>query len=36
MKKIVLGLLFMMSFSFATTEETKELVNFLGFTGAMF
>ena len=33
MKKIVLGLLFMMSFSFATTEETKELVNFLGFTG---
>ena len=23
----------MMSFSFATTEETKELVNFLGFTG---
>ena len=33
MKKIVLGLLFMMSFSFATTEGTKELVNFLGFTG---
>ena len=33
MRKIVLGLLFMMSFSFATTEETKELVNFLGFTG---
>ena len=33
MKKIVLGLLFMMSFSFATTEGAKELVNFLGFTG---
>ena len=33
MKKIVLGLLFMMSFSFATNEGTKELVNFLGFTG---
>lgn len=33
MKKIVLGLLFMMSFSFATTEGTKEFVNFLGFTG---
>lgn len=33
MKKIVLGLLFMMSFSFATTEGEKELVNFLGFTG---
>ena len=33
MRKIVLGLLFMMSFSFATTEGTKELVNFLGFTG---
>lgn len=33
MRKIVLGLLFMMSFSFATTEGAKELVNFLGFTG---
>ena len=33
MKKIVLGLLFMMSFSFATTEGAKEFVNFLGFTG---
>lgn len=33
MKKIVLGLLFMMSFSFATNEGAKELVNFLGFTG---
>ena len=33
MKKIVLGLLFMMSFSFATTEGAKELMNFLGFTG---
>lgn len=33
MRKIVLGLLFMMSFSFATNEGTKELVNFLGFTG---
>ena len=33
MKKIVLGLVCVMSFSFATTEETKELVNFLGFTG---
>ena len=33
MRKIVLGLLFMMSFSFATTEGTKEFVNFLGFTG---
>ena len=35
MKKIVLGLLFMMSFSFATTEGAKELVNFLGFTGVL-
>ncbi len=33
MKKIVLGLVCVMSFSFATTEGTKELVNFLGFTG---
>ena len=33
MRKIVLGLLFMMSFSFATTEGAKEFVNFLGFTG---
>ena len=33
MKKIVLGLVCAMSFSFATTEGTKELVNFLGFTG---
>ena len=33
MKKIVLGLVCAMSFSFATTEGAKELVNFLGFTG---
>ena len=33
MKKIVLGLVCVMSFSFATNEGTKELVNFLGFTG---
>ncbi len=33
MKKIVLGLVCAMSFSFATNEGTKELVNFLGFTG---
>ena len=33
MRKIVLGLVCAMSFSFATNEEKKEIVNFLGFTG---